>query len=47
MIKERLIDYIESSIRQNWEIEALSDYKGRGYTYAEIAARIKKFHMLF
>ena len=47
MIKERLVDYIESSIRKNWDIEALSDYKGVGYTYAEIAARIKKFHMIF
>ena len=32
MIKERLIDYIHNSIRQNWKIEALSDYKGKGYT---------------
>ncbi len=47
MIKERLVDYIETSIRENWDIEALSDYKGIGYTYAEIAARIKKFHMIF
>jgi len=47
MIKERLVDYIEASIRNNWDIEALSDYKGKGYTYAEIAARIKKFHMIF
>ncbi len=47
MIKERLVDYIKSSIADNWAIEALSDYKGAGYTYAEIAARIKKFHMIF
>ena len=47
MIKERLVDYIETSVRENWDIEALSDYKGIGYTYAEIAARIKKFHMIF
>lgn len=47
MIKERLIDYVADSIRNNWEIEALSDYKGKGYTYAEIAVLIKKFHMIF
>ena len=47
MIKERLIGYIEQSIRQNWDIEALSDYKEKGYTYKEIAARIIKLHILF
>jgi len=47
MIQERLIGYIEQSIRQNWEIEALSDYKEKGYTYKEIAEKILKFHMLF
>lgn len=47
MIKERLVDYIKASIADNWAIEALSDYKGAAYTYAEIAARIKKFHMIF
>ena len=47
MIKERLIDYIHESIRQNWDIEALSDYQGKAFTYAEIASRIQKFHMIF
>jgi long-chain acyl-CoA synthetase len=47
MIKERLIGYIEQSIRQNWDIEALSDYKEKGYSYKEIAVRIIKLHMLF
>jgi len=31
MIKERLIGYIEQSIKQNWNIEALSNYKEREY----------------
>ena len=47
MIKERFIGYVEDSIKQNWEIEALSDYKGQGYSYREIAEKIIKFHMLF
>jgi long-chain acyl-CoA synthetase len=47
MIKERLIGYIEQSIRQNWEIEALSNYREKGYTYREIAERILKLHLLF
>jgi len=45
MIKERLIGYIEDSIRQNWEIEALSNYKEKGYSYKEIAERILKIHI--
>ena len=47
MIQERLIGYIEQSIRQNWDIEALSNYKEKGYSYKEIAERILKLHILF
>lgn len=47
MIKERLVGYIEDSIRQNWEIEALSNYTEKGYTYKEIAEKILKIHILF
>jgi long-chain acyl-CoA synthetase len=47
MIQERLIGYIEQSIRQNWEIEALSNYKEKGYSYREIAGKILKLHILF
>lgn len=47
MIKERLIGYIEQSIRKNWEIEALSNYKEKGYTYREIAEKILKLHIFF
>ncbi|MGI6338581.1 MAG: AMP-binding protein [Bacteroidales bacterium] len=47
MIKERLVGYIEDSIRQNWDIEALSNYKEKGYTYRDIAGKILKLHMFF
>jgi len=47
MIRERLIGYIEQSIKQNWEIEALSNYGEKGYTYKEIAEKILKLHILF
>ena len=47
MIQERLIGYIEQSIRQNWGIEALSNYKEKGYSYKEIAEKILKLHILF
>ena len=45
MIKERLIGYIEQSIKQNWNIEALSNYKEREYSYREIAERMIKLHI--
>ncbi len=47
MIQERLIGYIEKSIRQNWDIEALSNYKEKGYSYRAIAEKILKLHILF
>src|SRR5665647_71837 len=47
MIKERLVSYIEQSIKQNWEIEALSNYREKGLSYKEIAEKILKFHIFF
>lgn len=47
MIPERLIGYLEKTISQNWEIEALSNYREKGYTYKEIAGKILKLHLLF
>jgi long-chain acyl-CoA synthetase len=47
MISERLIGYIEQSIRQNWEIEALSNYREKEYSYKDIAEKILKLHILF
>lgn len=47
MIKERLIDYIRDSITGSWDIEALSDYQGKSFTYREIASNILKLHMIF
>jgi long-chain acyl-CoA synthetase len=48
MIKERFIEtYIEQSIKQNWEIEALSNYKEPGYSYKGIAEKILRTHILF
>ena len=47
MIKERLIGYIEQSIKQNWEIWALSNYREKEYSYKDIAEKILKFHILF
>ena len=47
MIKERFITYVEESIRKNWEIEALSNYREKGYTYKQIAEIMVKHHIAF
>jgi len=47
MIKERLIGYVEQSIKQNWNIEALSNYKEDGYSYRAIAEKMMKLHIFF
>jgi long-chain acyl-CoA synthetase len=47
MIRERLIGYIEQSIKKNWSIEALSNYKEQGLTYKQIAEQILKLHIFF
>ncbi len=47
MIKERFISYVEESIRKNWEKEALSNYREKGFTYREIAAIMAKHHIAF
>ncbi len=47
MIQERIVGYIEQSIKQNWDIEALSNYREKGYTYKDIAALMLRYHILF
>lgn len=47
MIKERLIGYIEQSITQNWEMEALSNYKEKGLSYKDIASKMLEMHIFF
>ena len=39
--------YIENSIRQNWEELALTDFKGVSFQYKDIARKIAKLHILF
>ncbi|MBN2274439.1 MAG: AMP-binding protein [Bacteroidales bacterium] len=46
-MKENLVSYFETSIKENWDLPALSDYKGASYTYGEVGSQIKKLHLLF
>ncbi len=47
MLKENLVSYFETSIKDNWDLPALSDYKGSTYTYGQVGTQIKKMHLLF
>ena len=40
-------EIIEKSIVNNWERDALSDYKGATLQYHDVARKIEKLHILF
>ena len=39
--------YIEKSIKDNWDCDALTDYKGITLQYHDVARKIEKLHILF
>jgi long-chain acyl-CoA synthetase len=47
MIEQNFLALLEDSIRKNWEVNALSDYKGTGLCYSEIAEKIIRIHYGF
>ncbi|NOQ25924.1 MAG: AMP-binding protein [Bacteroidales bacterium] len=47
MIPENFIKYIETSLKENWDLPALSDYQGESYKYKDIARKIAKIHIMF
>lgn len=46
-MKENLTEIIQNSIRKNWNITAMADYKGESLRYADVAERILKLHAIF
>lgn len=42
-----LIQLIEESIRKNWNLDAMTDYKGATLQYKDVARKIEKIHILF
>ena len=44
--EQHFIDYIEQSIIQNWDKDALTDYKGITLQYKDVARKIAKFHIV-
>ncbi len=47
MMKENLTEFISGSIRKNWELKSMTDYKGESLTFKEVATRIARLHVLF
>lgn len=47
MIKENLVNYFQTAIKENYDVSALSDYNGKTYSYGEIAENIQKLHIIF
>ena len=41
------ISYLERSIKDNWDLDALSDYQGSTLQYKDVARKIEKLHILF
>ncbi|WP_072530197.1 AMP-binding protein [Bacteroides ilei] len=46
-IQSSLIQLIEDSIRKNWDLDAMTDYKGATLQYKDVARKIEKMHILF
>jgi len=46
-MKENFVGYIESSIRDHWDLPAFSDYKAATLRYADVAERLYRLHALF
>lgn len=47
MLNEKLVVFIEDSIKKNWDINALADYNGKSLRFSDTAEQILKFHLLF
>ena len=46
-MEKSFIYYIESSIKENWDRPALTDYHGINCNYKDVARKIEKLHILF
>lgn len=46
-MEKNFISYIENSIKNNWDLDALTDYKGATLQYKDVARKIEKLHIIF
>ena len=45
-MEKSFLAFIEQSIKQNWDLDALTDYKGATLQYKDLARKIEKLHIL-
>lgn len=46
-MEKSFIKFFENSIKQNWDLPAFTDYQGTTLTYADVARKIEKIHIIF
>lgn len=46
-MEQSFIAYIENSIKNNWDLNALTDYNGATLQYKDVARKIEKIHIIF
>jgi long-chain acyl-CoA synthetase len=44
---ENFIEFVEKSIKNNWDKNAFTDYKGESFRYSDVADRIARIHLAF
>lgn len=44
---QSFIAYVEKSIKENWDLDSLTDYKGATLQYKDVARKIEKIHIIF
>lgn len=45
-MEKSFLAFIENSIKKNWDLDALTDYKGATLQYKDVARKIEKLHIL-
>lgn len=46
-MQECFLKYVEESIKKNWDLPSLTDFKGTTSSYKDVARKIEKLHILF
>ena len=46
-MQECFLKYVEESIKKNWDLPSLTDFKGATSSYKDVARKIEKLHILF
>lgn len=46
IMEKSFLAFIEESIKKNWDLDALTDYKGATLQYKDVARKIEKLHIL-